>query len=83
MANCTCAYTAILNKETCHSLLVLNFYLAGANLAVCILTCFTRKRYSGKKTKKSHCLDSEAISEKLSQNSASLKESLKCFRNKI
>ena len=39
MANCTCAYTAILNKETCHSFehkLVLNFYLAGANLAVCI-----------------------------------------------
>ena len=28
-------------------------------------------------TKTSHCLDSEAISEKLSQNSASLKESLK------
>lgn len=34
-----CVYSAILNKETCHSFehkLVLNFYLAGVNLAVCI-----------------------------------------------
>lgn len=39
MAKCICVYSAILNKETCHSFehkLVLNFYLAEVNLAVCI-----------------------------------------------
>ena len=35
MAKCICVYSAILNKETCHSFehkLVLNFYLAGSIL---------------------------------------------------
>ena len=39
MAKCICVYSAILNKETSHSFehkLVLNFYLAEVNLAVCI-----------------------------------------------
>ena len=50
-----CVYSAILNKETCHSFehkLVLNFYLAGVNLAVCInLKCFTRKHIHVKRRK--------------------------------